>query len=358
MFTLNVKSVGLVLASLILSGCSQDIQFASSLMTNKKACIEDCTTSRIMNESFTIPDGSGKADVLFVLDSTPPMQSTLSDMHNRMGDLLSQWQIDWQVGFTNASLNPADNFTAGELTQISPNNSGDSNFTTMTADTGSYWELFTANMNFQYTLPGMGNYCGKPPYCSRGPVEPLRGIKTLIENRSRAANAKFFREGAVFVPVIISSSDENAGSGTTSVNDVVDAYEQHLGSKMAGMHAISIIVKPNDAACLAKYTSFMTGTVLGGYSTYGHRLNQLAQETGGKTISLCEQDLGKALKDLSGVLGPSVGKVTLAQTPVEGSVKVVSVPAFDIGFTVSGKEVKFDRPVPAKSVISVSYLVK
>ncbi|MGL1562943.1 hypothetical protein ACSTHQ_00245, partial [Vibrio parahaemolyticus] len=55
-------------------------------------------------------------------------------------------------------------------------------------------------------------------------------------------NAPFFREGSTFIPVIISSSDENAGQPQVSVSDVVAAFRKNLGKKMAGLRAVTVAI--------------------------------------------------------------------------------------------------------------------
>jgi hypothetical protein len=174
-----------------------------------------------------------------------------------------------------------------------------------------------------------------------------------------ASNAGFFRQGATFVPIIISASDENAGaSGATQPASVVSAFQSSLGSTMQAMKAYSIIVQPGDSACLGVYQGPVVGSPIGGDAMYGQSLSQFSSLTGGSTTSLCAADYGSVLAGVPAGIGPvPLTSVTLKQTPISGTVKVTFQPAANIAFTVSGQVVTFASAVPAGTNVSITYLV-
>lgn len=361
-----------VLVSAGIASCTQDLRFSSGSSSLSSVKESDPTPppppvtppETVVKEQFKAPSGSSKADILFIVDVSPSMYLTLANINKRLGDLLTSFSannIDWQVGISNASLDPRNSalFQPGALFPIRAMSYDNGQpFTFLNVSTPSYWEYFAGAMAFQFSYEIDPDYCERPPYCAYGNPEPMRDLIAIMNSSTDPLNAPFFREGSTFIPVIISSSDENAGQPQVSVSDVVAAFRKNLGKKMAGLRAVTVAIQPNDAQCLKQYSGLLAGTFLGGNPMYGSRLSDFATQTNGKNVSLCDSNLGKTLSDLKGALQPTLLKVTLRAAPAEGSVRVTTVPASNVPFTVNGNMISFSQALPANADVNITYIAK
>jgi hypothetical protein len=327
---------------------------------------EVCTVN--MQDSFQVGNGSTKADILFVVDTSPSMFVTLQDMPNRLGSFMSSLKnLDWQVGVLNASLSSYDSglFPTGRLMPLNSDpleyTNPASPYMTTTLNKNSSSAQWTLGQDLSFDGMGWGaadrntDFCDAQPYCATGAPQPLKAIISAIHNRTTT----FFRSGATFIPVIISAADENNGqSGATQASDVVSAFKSSLGSTMQGMTAVSFTVRPGDSACLSTYNSISVGSIIpGGYTGYATVIDQLAQQTAGTSNSLCSSDFSSALSQIPAMLGPQVSTFALKQAPLANTLKVVTTPATSISYVLVGNVLTFAEPLPAGTSVVATYQV-
>ncbi len=325
-----------------------------------------------MAQTFTAPSANNKADILFVVDTTPTMYVSIIRFANALGSVASLSGIDFQIGVLNATMNSYDgslNVPLGELMgmntfpiEVSPTlgilskNVNDPLNNYVVSDD---W-ILSQNLSFSgSTAPPGGAFCTQQPYCTIGPAQPLKAITAMIANKSDAKNANFFRAGSVFVPIIVTASDENGGGpGATQPSSVISAFNSSLGSTMRGMKAFSVLVEPGDSSCLSSFSNPFIGTPVGGDQMYGQLLNQFVTATGGSSTSICSSSFSSVLSQIPTGISPApLTSVTLSQAPLTGTVKVTLSSGALIGYTVSGTQVTFNSPIPPGTSVTVSYLV-
>jgi hypothetical protein len=120
-------------------------------------------------ETYSVPSAA-KADVVFIIDSTPTMYLTILDLPKRLSGLLAAWQnLDWQVGVMNAdpvATNPRA--SGGRLMAMNPYPLEIGAPTILNSRTPWPDYIFNRNINFQGNyVPNVDgpNFCDSQPYC-------------------------------------------------------------------------------------------------------------------------------------------------------------------------------------------------
>jgi len=159
------------------------------------------------------------------------------------------------------------------------------------------------------------------------------------------------------VPIIVSAHDERfIGDGdmfSTKPQAVVTAFKKKM-SNMNGMKAYSIVIPPGDTDCWRQYHDLF-GMGLDGNT--GNSLSHFAEITGGKTISICQNDYAKSLANISQDLRQKVSSIQLKHIPFGKSLQISFTPAASgISWVVSGTTVTFDHDLPPGTTLAISYL--
>jgi len=375
----STKRVALAVSFMgMLSGCTADVNFLPGASNKSETCTVNCTTptpvptptptpvvDQTINESYQVPNSPSKVDILFVVDGTPRMFQTIVKLQSRLDGFISALAgADYQAGVMNSSMGSWDTqagvFPIAALEPLNPYPTEVSGTLKIVSNkiSGADW-ILGRNLSFNgLSMNSSQNTdnaraIDSQPYGAVGASEPMNAIKTFIQNSS--ANSGFFRPGAMFVPVIISAGDENDGAAARSkAADVVNAFKASFGETAGGIRAVSMIVKPGDSSCLAQYSSIFS---MGDGGVYGTNLDQFATSTGGVSLSICQNDYSASLQPITSGFGSNITSISLKQTPVAGSVKIVAVPAADLSYTVSGTTVTFAKPLAWGSKLSISYQV-
>src|SRR4051812_35062370 len=78
--TIRAISISVILGLTV--GCSGKVEFSGGGIVQKKVSCEDSDTCPpnyvTVNESYRVSNGTGKVDIMFVIDSTPPMFKTIT----------------------------------------------------------------------------------------------------------------------------------------------------------------------------------------------------------------------------------------------------------------------------------------
>ncbi len=301
-------------------------------------------------ESVTVSAAGGKADVLFILDTTPSMFLSLNNLATKFDRLISSWtNIDWQIAITNSKVEKSffDPYVLqGKFMDLQKND-----------ETKSVARIlkpgYFAEDWFYRTLSRdpSDNGCESQPYCMTPVSEPMRALMAAIDKRDVAPNKGFFREKSKLVVVMISSSDEKK----TKPEDAIKYFDSKLGSRMDGMIALSVVIKTGDAKCLARYRNIFD---LGEGGAFGTKLADFAAKTGGLTASICDKDYGPSLSKLSESVRQLIESITLKEVPMPGSLQVTFTPQVNATWVLQGNKIIFDRPIPKGTRIDVRYLVK
>lgn len=334
-----------------LTGLIRDGQFIGYL--------NNCPTNIVeKTESVTVSANGGKADVLFIIDTTPSMFLSLKNLALKYDKLISSWKnIDWQIGITNSKVENTlfdGHVMKGEIMELQKND--ETKKVEYILKPGYFaYDWFYRTMSRDPSDDG----CNSQPYCMTEVSEPLRALKGAIDLRDKGHNKGFFREKAKLVVVMISSSDERsvgaADKKSTKPEDAIKYFNQKLGSRMDGMIGMSVVIKPGDAACLKHYRNIFD---LGLGGEYGKSLSDFATQTGGITASICDKDYGSSLSKLSESVRQLVESITLKDTPMPGSLQITFTPQSNATWVLQGNKVIFDRPIPKGTKIDIRYLVK
>jgi hypothetical protein len=312
-------------------------------------------------QSVTVGQTVGKADVLFVLDTTPSAFLSLNNLGTRFQQLISRWsRVDWQIGITNAKMEqtlfdrPA---LQGAFMPLQTND--ETKPASYIIKRGDYF----ANDWFYRTVsrdPSDDLGCENQPYCMMNPPEPMKSAMAAMDKKDIGVNKGFFRDGAELVVVTVTTSDERQVGASdpkaTKAADVVAHFQAKLGGKMAGMVGMTIGILPNDKACLDHLSNLFDLGLGGKYSVVA---DQFAKLTGGVSASVCDKDYGPALAKLSESIRQQVQSLTLDDVPYGNSLTITFTPAQPgLTWVVRGKKVLFNQAIPAGTRIDVRYLVK
>jgi hypothetical protein len=309
-------------------------------------------------ETVNVTASGGKADVLFILDTTPSMFLSLNNLGTKFNQLISSWtNIDWQVAVTNAKVEKSffDPYVLdGKFIELQKNDM------TKPVEYIIKKNEYFAEPWFYRTVSRdpSDNGCESQPYCMNQPPEPLRALKAAIDKKSAPTNKGFFRDQSKLVVVIVSDADEReVGAEDKKATTPADAkkYVESKLPKMDGVVALSVIVKPGDSKCLARHQNIFD---LGAGGRYGAMLDEFAKMTGGLSASVCDEDFGPALSKLSEAVRQQIESIELKEVPVTGSLKLTFTPQFSGTWSLQGKKVLFSKPVPKGTRIDVRYLVK
>lgn len=321
--------------------------------------LNNCPTNIVeKKETVTVSANGGKADVLFILDTTPSMFLSLRNLALKYDQLVSKWKnIDWQIGITNSKVENTlfdGHVMKGEFMELQKND--ETKKVEYILKPGYFaHDWFYRTLSRDPSDDG----CNSQPYCMTEVSEPLRALKGAIDLRDKGHNKGFFREKSKLVVVMISSSDERSVGArdkkATKPEDAIKHFNAKLGSRMDGMIGMSVVIKPGDAACWKHYQSIFD---LGLGGQYGKSLSDFATQTGGITANICDKDYGSSLSKLSESVRQLVESITLKDTPMPNSLQITFTPNVNATWVLQGNKVIFDRAIPKGTKIDIRYLVK
>ncbi len=125
-------------------------------------------------ETVNVSAMGGKADVLFILDTTPSMFLSLNNLGERFNQLISSWtNVDWQIAITNAKVEKSffDPYVLdGKFIELQKNDPS------KPAEYIIKKKEYFAEPWFYRTVSrdATDNGCESQPYCMVEPPEPLR----------------------------------------------------------------------------------------------------------------------------------------------------------------------------------------
>ena len=353
---------------LCLVHCS-DVQFSSQSRFDSELASEqgnldsftcededDCT----ITETFLMDKLETEVDILFVLDVSSSMKNNLKKLGSSMLDLLTHIQdFDWQMAFTTADHGDHTKIGGKVSEQRWEDYRGDQphfgkfmnleyrnrllNDKVLNKQNQFYETIFydTLTINNQ-------NSCSLSPFCQGDHEQPLRALKASIE---RDENGNFFRPNSDLITIIITNEDERVEDqqNATTADEVVQTFQSQFSSKK-NLYGFGILIQNQDSRCRQ--------TQKRGHSAeYGRKIAELAQKTNGKNISICSNDYGKAMKDVSRVIRDLVLDNVYLKTafPNANSVDVQITPSQNVQWKVAGRHIIFKPALKLGSQVQVTY---
>jgi hypothetical protein len=314
---------------------------------------------------FQQNSSGGKVDILIVVDNSDSMMMDHSRHKIRnmfRGFLASLNNVDYQLGFTTTDMTtmrfPATNRNFpgwnGRLDVLEGTNQK-----ILTSTTANKQSLFLNTIDREEAVDCRDQVRDDDPTlpCGTNTEEPLKSIMSFVDRRN-AFNSGFFRSDADFVSIVISDEDERSKGSedpqATTAQQVIDHVNSAFSSQKNYTN-YSVVIEPGDRDCKRKQacSEFLC---LGG-GEYGRFATQLANLTSGRTASICSNDVTSNLSDIGdrGRAGGLFEKVTLQYEPLNGNVQVLFNPSTDIGYSINGRDVVFERKPPAGTEITVVY---
>ncbi|MDE0119996.1 MAG: hypothetical protein OXM55_08335 [Bdellovibrionales bacterium] len=246
--------------------------------------------------SQSAPVGPVKTDVVVIVDSSPSMLHFLRKVPKTFSGFIPALNpLDWKMMFTNGDYG----FLSRKGKAMSLEDDGRSlrNNRYLSKSMPDYPSIFidTLRVHKHYEYfdqrgdhPIASN--SLPPYSQFRNEEPLKALKA-----SFTKNIDFHRSDAdVLVGIIFSDSDE--GEHTRSekrvqAEEVQQAFESAFGSSGKKLLVYSIIMIPEeDAECVEKYRRKGLLGGYGGEGVFGMELARIAELTGGRNFSLCDEN--------------------------------------------------------------------
>jgi hypothetical protein len=339
-----VKAVSLAATFPAAIGCAPahfDTSSGAAMSESKPPAIADTKAT----ESFVQGNSGNQLDILIVNDNSMSMDPEQRKLASSFGSFVSSISdIDYHIGMTTTDLESPRFNQGGRLLTWSGTTT-----TVLTPATLNPSQVFMNSVLRQETLDCDGSILN----CPASNEQPLLATIMAISQRS-TANVGFFRDAAPLIVVILSDEDEQStgGPAATSSAAVLNAVTAAFGAQKT-LVFFGIVVQQGDTSCLAAQKAQEGGTAT---SSYGTRATELAAATGGKTISICENDFSSPLADMSRAMRKLVTSYKLKKAPKGGVAKVTFTPAsVSIGYKLDGMKLVLDAPPPIGTKIDVTY---
>ena len=326
-------------------------------------------------------------DIVIVVDSSISMNHYLLKLGERLSSLLvSIEDYDWQVAFITADhgdhasiITDGKSYTQdkwqdhindplpsfGQLMPLEAKPAVVINQRTLSTVIEAKM-LDQRNLNsqtpdyqnvFLYTVSHFPQkYCKSPPYCQRHLEQPLRALKSSIE-RVNYDNKAFFRPGADFVSLTITNEDERweDQERATTAKDVVETFNEYLKPLGKRFFAFNILIKDepaNGQSCLKENLKKHKSAKI------GNRVGELADQTGGFNISICDGDYSEGLQDISKAIETFVEQSVDIEEPFQpDTLQVEFLDSEPIPWKLSGNRLIFERQPVEDVHIKISYRV-
>ena len=322
----------------------------------------------IHEEWFVLKNSSrSKAlDLLILVQNKASMLDRLNLFSESYAALTSELtDYDWQIAFSSADHGDHEDKNSHQnyrdyLQQTEGRFGGLMNLEGMNIE-GRGGVLQTKILNMSMELKweaffhSLSHYpardCEKAPYCSRGEqTQALRSLKTALL-RSALDNRAFFRPFADFVAIILTNEPERSGDidqadTAEMVLETFDKMFSHLDREKRFLSFGFLIL---DKHCL------LLEREISAAANFSPEIEKLAEKTGGKNFSLCQQDYNRSLKTLSRQIRDSLeNSILLKAKPVPGTIRLkFESPRLD--WKSYGRKIVFKNRKQEEIRVHVSY---
>jgi len=396
----NLKANSLWIGSLILAAggfiACGPVQF--SKMENTCPLGQLCVNggpggNQSAEQSFSINGATNKVDILFIDDNSASMDVEQQNLGSRFSTFVDSLisnngvPLDWQIGITTTNVCSAPNTTyEGEnVGGACPQKDAS---LPINAPAGFNWESQGAQGILLDLVGGTGKIITPSTInaaavfkqtiqipisqTGSGDERPIAAAHLAIRKRS-AENTGFFRPNSALAIIILTDEDERSTGGSQGVLHDDDQPSHLIAEASAAFPDKSVVVhtinvrnpipgtSDPDTDCLGRQQSQQP---FGG-GNYGTVVQSLAGLTGGRVVDVCLLDYSASLQGIAGQIVAQTRSVTLAYTPIPGTVSVryrrPNDPSFKTGAeigiseTVVGKTVTFNPVPPVGTTVVVDY---
>lgn len=340
----------------LILGCFS-LLFITGCAVNEFGALQDLVekTKSLSSFSNTIQQGAveRKVDLLVIVDNSTSMATDQEKLSTEFANFISHISdSDYRIGVTttdvdslaekespgfwgNLDVNPETGLRYIQKTDADPNQ--------------AFINLIKRKKSIDCK--------GKPVGCVSFDEKPLVAIRKVIEKRD-TVNKGFFREDADLAILIITDEDEtNEADGSYySASDLLDFFHEEFGESKK-MVSFAISIEEGDSACLASQAAETNS----GAATYGVRVSELSNLTGGFNLNICKADYGSDLSQVSEYVKKNLlpFKLDLPPSIVEDSISVEVYTdqgkPFLVTYTVEGGFLRITPTPPEDSAINVFY---
>ena len=296
-------------------------------------------------------------EILFVVDVSQSMNENLKNLGKNMLSLLSYVSDkNWRIAFTtadhgdhyNESGEPdkwedytGDEPRFGKLMKLERDGKILDQFI-LTSNTSRYEEVFKNTLTRENPSD-----CNRPPTCQRHNEQPLRALKATISRYKTDKEVReFFQPKGDTVVILVTDEDERREDfrRATIAEQVMQTYEQTFKGMEKRLFGFSISIQ--DEQCYSEEDG-----------VYGRVVGRLAELTGGKNISLCLEDYGVALAEISKITrslaqSPTLSKIFYIPDTVQVSLKPEQP---EVSWKLYGRKLVFSGDVAPNTEVTVSY---
>lgn len=302
-----------------------------------EACFDRaCPTNTVTKvKTVTVPAAQNQVDILLVVDDSSSMSADNANLANTLGgfvNALAAANIDWQMCVTTTDVG----YYEGRPIKWSGLDSR-----VINKNSGSLSSIFIN------TIRDIGS----------GYSNDEQGVKASVLSVLNNPVYPCYRAGAALSVIIISDEDERSVGGNQSLSS---QQYQPLGTQnypatyINTVKAVfgadkrfavnSIVVKDNSCKIIEDAG--------GSLSFIGTKYMELADLTGGKNGSICDQDYSANLNYFKDVITTTVSGFDLDCTPYGAA--NVSLPS-GYYYTVAGNHITFSPVLPAGTTVTVTY---
>jgi hypothetical protein len=324
------------------------------------------TTNNVLTRdvlfSTTVNPPNSKLDMLLIIDNSNSMLPDNQKLAAHLSGFVNALQgstIDWQMCVTTTStlnVNNTPQWGASILWADYVAPAGVSNWV-LKAGTPNLTSIFTDTIN----SIGAG-WVG---------TDDERGIKAawwhLWNGDPRySGNSGCYRNDAALTMIVISDEDERSVGGIAADQYYPNEYQPlenddlpaNLVSQVQDIFGTSkrfsfnsIIVKPDDTACMA------TQDAQGQKSHYGRKYAELSTTTAGGIGSICDNDFSANLNYFKGAIQTSIASFPLECQPYQGHItfKVNGTTTTAYQMTVQGMSAVFNPGLPTGATLELDY---
>ena len=209
--------------------------------------------------------------------------------------------VDWQIGVTTTDIQSVAHGKKGELLRFHNSSSK-----VLTSKHSDFKNKFLKTVVRQETLDCQ-------PDCPSSNEQPLLATLLNIE-KSKSKTKQLYRENADLVVVALTDEDElsTGPSHATKPQEVISTFNTMWPNK--NISAFGVIIEPADYDCLNSQE------LDGQFATH---IAELAYKTSGKTVSICESDYAKGMKDIGERARLLINAITLSNSPKLETLRVI-----------------------------------
>lgn len=349
----NLRAIAVLFLALQLVACNtNDFEFTTSL--NDSGSL----TNSVLNfdESFIQNSVSKKVDILFVVDNSGSMAGDQEKLSREFTNFISNIKdSNYRIGLITTDVDSIGfEDTPGYHGNLAVIEKTGKKF--ISSEDSNPDELFAKLILRDETL---ACELDNPDTCASYRERPLHAVKQAMRKKDDI-NAGFFRDSASLVIMIITDEDEspNVDDEYFEASGLVEKIDEIFEGKKETL-AFSIAILEGDQACFDEQE--LHPTTGPGAVSYGIRVGELADLTGGFKVNICNEDFGQDVEKIGSFVNsaflPFVHKLpeSLDIDSLTVSVRTEDGDEFTTEVIVQDQILSFDPLPPVGSKIDIKY---